>query len=92
MFTQTPDFQNRGNFENRWGNFSGEMTSEMKEQMASRLGITTEELQKELDSGKDMRAIMQEHGGWFWGENFSRRGSGSINNTQTSQMGTGEEN
>jgi len=37
-----------------------EMTDERLEQTAQRLSMTKEELQKELDSGKTMREIMQE--------------------------------
>ncbi len=38
-----------------------EMTTERWEQMAERLWMTQEELQKELDNGKDIRTLMQEN-------------------------------
>lgn len=45
---------------------SMEMTDERLTQMAERLGITKDELQKELDSWKDIRTLMQEK--WIsWG-------------------------
>ena len=45
-----------------------EMTDERLTQMAERMWISQEELQKEIDSGKDIRTLMQESGGnmWWW--------------------------
>lgn len=64
-----------------WG-WNFEMTDERLTQMAERMGISKEELQKEIDSGKDIRTIMQERWGFWWGT-----GSGSMrgNRTRTTQ-------
>lgn len=45
-----------------------EMTDERLTQMAERMWISKEELQKEIDSGKDIRTIMQESevNMWVW--------------------------
>ncbi len=51
------------------------MTDAQLEKMATRVGMTKDELKKELDSGKDLRTIMQEKGVSFGG----RWGSGSTN-------------
>lgn len=56
-----------GTFQQQNGNRAGNTA-----RMAERLGITEVELQKELDSGKTMQQITQEHG-----VTFGRRGSGA---------------
>lgn len=43
-----------------FGRWNMEMTEERLTQMAERLWMTKDELQKEIDAGKDIRALMQE--------------------------------
>ncbi|MDD4151857.1 MAG: hypothetical protein PHR68_04545 [Candidatus Gracilibacteria bacterium] len=67
------------------GNFSGgqrgqmmnpkNMSDSQLEKMATRVGMTKDELKKEIDSGKDLKTIMQEKGVNFG----SRGGSGTTN-------------
>ncbi|MGE4443616.1 MAG: hypothetical protein AB7E37_01315 [Candidatus Altimarinota bacterium] len=59
FFNNTPSQMGPG------GGFGGgnmEMTDERLTQMAERLGMTKDELQKEIDAGKDIRTLMQEKG------------------------------
>ncbi|MDD5213612.1 MAG: hypothetical protein PHG82_04270 [Candidatus Gracilibacteria bacterium] len=51
------------------------MSDSQLEKMATRVGMTKDKLKKELDSGKDLRTIIQEKGVNFAG----RGGSGSTN-------------
>lgn len=53
----------------------GQGSSMSLDRMAERFGMTTSELQKELDSGKTIRDIAQEHGAQFGGR---RGGSGAV--------------
>lgn len=56
-----------------WKNM--EMTDERLTQMAERLGMTKDELQKEIDAGKDIRTLMQEKwispSWWRWTSSWS---------------------
>lgn len=50
------------------------MSDEQLERMATRLGITKDELKKEIASGKNIRTIMQEKWvsfGWRWTRTWS---------------------
>lgn len=50
-----------------WQQFQGDNGGPNLARMAERFGMTEEELQKELDSGKTMQQIAQEHGVQFGG-------------------------
>ncbi len=50
------------------------MSDEQLERMATRVGMTKDELKKEIESGKDIRTIMQEKWvgfGWRWTRTWS---------------------
>lgn len=50
------------------------MSDEQLERMATRVGMTKDELKKEIASGKDIRTIMQEKWvsfGWRWTRTWS---------------------
>lgn len=52
--------------------------------MAERMGISVEELQKELDTGKTMQQIAEEHGVTFGGGGFvPRSGTGGVRGANT---------
>lgn len=54
-----------------WWNM--QMTDERLNQMAERLWMTKEDLQKEIDAWKDIRTLMQEKGITQWNWNFNGR-------------------
>jgi hypothetical protein len=73
----------RGNYGQQFGGGAGPNTA----RMAQRLGITQDELQKELDSGKTVQEIAAEHGVQFGGRGQGnggpRSGSGTTTNTSS---------
>lgn len=74
-------FARNGTFQGGAGNIS---------RMAQRMGMTQDELQKELDSGKTMQQIAQEHGVQFGGSSRRNGGSfGGANGTGSTAVRTG---
>lgn len=68
-----------------WWGFPGgnmEMTDERLTQMAERLWMTKDELQKEIDAGKDIRTLMQEK--WITPQWWNSGQSGQTRGNQTS--------
>lgn len=63
-----------------WGNM--EMTDERLTQMAERLWMTKDELQKEIDAGKDIRTLMQEK--WITPQSGNSWERSQMRETQTS--------
>ncbi len=64
--------------------------------MAQRMGITQDQLQQELNSGKTMQEIAQEHGvqfgGGFGGGGAGRFGAGNGSSTPDAAQGTASSN
>ena len=82
----------------RWGrpynsDFAGGRRMMNTQQMAERFGMTEQELQKELDSGKTMPQIAQEHGVNFQSGSTMRgqrgvAGSGGVRSSASSSSST----
>lgn len=64
-----------------WG-WNMQMTDERLSQMAERLWMTKEELQKEIDTWKDIRTLMQEK--WITPQSGNSSGRTQTRETQTS--------